>query len=35
MNVAASKVLESLGLKDILPARKVLELDFATGKWWK
>ena len=30
MNVAASKVLESLGLKDILPARKVLELDFAT-----
>jgi ribose transport system ATP-binding protein len=30
MNVAASKVLESLGLKDIHPARKVLELDFAT-----
>ena len=29
MNVAASKVLESLGLEDILPARKVIELDFA------
>jgi len=30
MNVAASKVLEALGLTDILPARRVLELDFAT-----
>ncbi len=30
MNAAAAKVLESLGLSDILPATKVLELDFAT-----
>ena len=29
MNAAASKVLESLGLADMLPSSKVLELDFA------